>query len=76
MKSSLNNPKQNAEKKSFYSLLLIELRLIALIILFVGVLIQLLFRLINKATPDYLSVFYLIGFGLFILHRFTNKNKV
>lgn len=50
MKSSLNNPKQNAEKKSFYSLLLIELRLIALIILFVGVLIQLLFRLPKPAA--------------------------
>jgi uncharacterized membrane protein len=73
MKSSHDNPNVNPEMKSLFTFLRSQLRFVGLIILFVGALIQLGAKFMEKNTPEYVTLFYVVGLGLFLLHRWVVK---
>jgi hypothetical protein len=75
MKSSPNNPPANAPKKTFFTFLRSQLRFIGLIILFVGAMIQLGAKFIDKDAPTYTTLFYIVGLGLFLVHRWLVKKE-
>lgn len=76
MKSSHDNPNVNPEMKSLFTFLRFQLRFVGLIILFVGAMIQLGAKFIDKDAPTYTTLFYIVGLGLFLVHRWLVKKEV
>jgi hypothetical protein len=73
MKTTHNNSNVNREKKTFFTLLRPQLRILGLIFLFIGATIQLGAKLMDKKIPEYTSLLFVVGFGLFLIHRWVAK---
>lgn len=73
MKTTHNNSDVNREEKTLFTLLRSQLRFLGLIFLFIGATILLGAKLMDKKVPEYISLFFVVGFGLFLLHRWVAK---